>query len=301
MRLVVNATAYGDPPGGAGLRARHLFGALRDHDLLFLVAEDTPASVVPAGAETRRLPVRAARPFDRWLRLSLPREGDLLFTDHYPAGPIPTVITLHDTGKNRIRRHLIARHARHAAGAIAVSETVARFWRELGVESQVLPNGVDMRAMRAVSAPAGEHLLFCDPALAHKGADVARKVACQLEVELREVGRGAAWLEQPALWRAIAEAGAVLCPARDEGFGMVPLEALALGRPVVASDIPAHREVLGNHAFYAPPGDVDAWCAAARAALACPADRLERGRARAETFSWERAARALEEVIAVFR
>ena len=60
MRLLVNATSYGPVPGGAGLRARHLYGALEGHELVFLLAQDTSREVVPPGAETRVLPVRAA-------------------------------------------------------------------------------------------------------------------------------------------------------------------------------------------------------------------------------------------------
>lgn len=42
-----------------------------------------------------------------------------------------------------------------------------------------------------------------------------------------------------------------------EGFGLPPLEAMALGCPVLVSDIPAHREVCGDAVLYADPCDVD--------------------------------------------
>jgi glycosyltransferase involved in cell wall biosynthesis len=44
-------------------------------------------------------------------------------------------------------------------------------------------------------------------------------------------------------------------------------EALACGTPVLASDIPALREVGGGSASYAPPGDPAAWSEAALALL----------------------------------
>lgn len=292
MRLVVNATAYGDPPGGAGLRARALFGALRGHELLFLLAEDTPLSVVPPGAEVRRLPVRAARPLRRWLSLRLPREGDLLFTDHYPAAATPTVITLHDRGGGPARRALVRRHLRRAAAVVAVSETVRRAW---GVDAAVVENGV--APPPEPTPPPKGHLLMADPGLPHKGAPLARAVARAMGLELREVGRGARWLAHDAFLGELARAAVVLCTSREEGFGMVPLEAMAAGRPVVASDLPAHREVLGDVAFYAPPGDAHAWRAAVEAALACDPQRLARGRERAARFTWEAAARKLEAVI----
>lgn len=55
--------------------------------------------------------------------------------------------------------------------------------------------------------------------------------------------------------RLYAAAQLVLCPSLAEGFGLAPLEAAASGAAVLASDIPAHREVLGDAAaFVAAPG-----------------------------------------------
>jgi glycosyltransferase involved in cell wall biosynthesis len=59
-------------------------------------------------------------------------------------------------------------------------------------------------------------------------------------------------------------------PTLDEGFGLPPLEALANGCPVLASDIPVLREVLGNHAHFVDPRSVDALTAGLDAALASP-------------------------------
>lgn len=293
MRLVVNATGYGAQPGGAGVRARCLFGALRGHEIVFCLAQDTPGSVVPAGAEIRRLPVRAGAPLRRWLRLRLPADGDIVFTDHYPALERPTVITLHDTGGPWWRRALVRRHLRGAAAIVAVSRTVRTAW---GVDAVVVPNGVG--AEPPVGVAPGRHLLCCDPGLAHKGVETARATARALGLPLREVGRGVSWLAHDALLRELAGAAAVLCPARKEGFGLVPLEAMALGRPVVVSDLPAHREVCGEHAFFAPPGNRKAWRAAAEAALSASPGRLAAARAHARAFSWERAASRLAELIA---
>jgi len=290
VRLLVNATAYGDPPGGAGLRARHLYGALAGHELVFLLAEDTPDGVVPPGAASRRLPVRAGAPLRRWLRLRLPADGDLLLTDHYPAHPgVPTVVTLHDTGGGPLRRALVRRHLARAAAVVAVSEAVRRAW---GVAADVVPNGVALPAA-PLPAPA-PHLLFCDPGLAHKGADEARRAAREAGRPLREVGRGVRWLPQAELHAELAAAAAVLVPSRAEGFGMVALEAMALGRPVVVSDLPAFREVLGEHAFYGRPG---AYGEAVAAALAATPERLRRAREHARGWTWQAAAARLDAIL----
>lgn len=52
-----------------------------------------------------------------------------------------------------------------------------------------------------------------------------------------------------------ANARLVLQPSTYEGFGLVPLEALAFGTPVLVSDIPAHKEVLKEDAFYFKTND----------------------------------------------
>ena len=50
-----------------------------------------------------------------------------------------------------------------------------------------------------------------------------------------------------------------LLPSEREGFGLPLVESLACGTPVVASDIPALREVGGSAASYCPVADVSAW------------------------------------------
>ena len=60
-------------------------------------------------------------------------------------------------------------------------------------------------------------------------------------------------LSTPALKPLIAGSLGLLSPSLTEGFGLPIIEALHLGVPVVASDIPAHREVAGGRAGTARP------------------------------------------------
>lgn len=80
----------------------------------------------------------------------------------------------------------------------------------------------------------------------------------------------AAELPDAALARLMAGARAVLAPSAVEGFDLPALEALSLGVPVVASDIPVHRE-LARGARLVDPLDGPGWASAIEGACAPPA------------------------------
>lgn len=63
-------------------------------------------------------------------------------------------------------------------------------------------------------------------------------------------------LQLAALYR---RASVVVLPSEREGFGLPVVEAMACGTPVIASDIPALREVGGTAAQYCSVGDVSGW------------------------------------------
>ena len=84
-------------------------------------------------------------------------------------------------------------------------------------------------------------------------------------------------------------------PSREEGFGLPPIEAMALGVPVLAARAMSIPEVCGNGALLFPPGDAAALAGLLRQALAggkALAAQVERGRQRAAWFSWRRCAEA---------
>lgn len=81
--------------------------------------------------------------------------------------------------------------------------------------------------------------------------------------DLVQLGR----VDEATLWALYRGAAVFALPSRHEGFGLPPLEAMSQGAPVVASDLPVLREVLGDAAVFAPAGDVAAWAGAVGALL----------------------------------
>jgi glycosyltransferase involved in cell wall biosynthesis len=102
------------------------------------------------------------------------------------------------------------------------------------------------------------------------------------------------YLPEDELARVMAGAAALAFPSWYEGFGLPALEALACGIPVVAADLPALREVLGDQAELVPPGDADALAATLAKVLEDPGGEPARTarRARAAAFTWDACAQA---------
>jgi len=99
-----------------------------------------------------------------------------------------------------------------------------------------------------------------------------------------------------ALWYNAAD---LLCmPSINEGFGLPALEAMACGTPVVASDIAALKELVGDAGRFAPPGEVDALKVVLERMLddgRLRASLGRRGVERAKEYAWRTAAtRTLE-------
>jgi glycosyltransferase-like protein len=95
-------------------------------------------------------------------------------------------------------------------------------------------------------------------------------------------------------------------PSLKEGFGLAPLEALAAGLPVVATDIPVFREFLahGRSALLVPPGNASALAGALRSlALDTPfrAHLVAGGAPVVARFTWSASARRHQAIYASVR
>lgn len=89
-----------------------------------------------------------------------------------------------------------------------------------------------------------------------------------------------------------AQADIFVLPSLREGFGLVLVEAMASGLPVVATNVSSIPEVVGNDAVLVPPGDPRALAGSLHALINDPklrTDLGERGRHRIATrFGWNR-------------
>lgn len=161
----------------------------------------------------------------------------------------------------------------------SVSPTVARILRvRYGRDTFIIPNGIDTELYSPGQRPNdGTVLLIGNPFLRFKGFDVALRALqrvwdcgcrfrvkwiCQAEPQVRGVTFPLNFIVNPPqseLPRHIAAADVFLFTSWYEGFGMPPLEAMACGVPVVATDcggIQVYAKA-GENALLADPGDVD--------------------------------------------
>ena len=242
------------------------------------------------------------------------RDADLVHAHWLPAGLVaattgrPFVVQLWGTDVELARRvRPVARNVlRRARLVICASQELAVAARELGGRDvRVIPNGVDVPAEVAEpDEPA--HVLYAGRLSAEKG--VRELAAAARGLPLVVVGDGPLRAEVPGalgtiphdeLLRRYGRAAIVACPSHREGFGVVCAEAMAHGRPVVASAVGGLRDLVvdGETGILVPPGDV--------AALRLALERLlgdaelrrrlgQAGRRRAlEVLSWDRAVRAI--------
>lgn len=101
------------------------------------------------------------------------------------------------------------------------------------------------------------------------------------------------WVPAADVVSLLRGARALVHPSVEEGFGLTPLEAMAVGVPAVVSRQGSLPEVVGYDALLADAHDPDSWADAIAGVTADGELRrglIERGRRRAAGFTWDRTA-----------
>lgn len=252
---------------------------------------------------------------------------DLVHAPHFnvPATGLPLVVTLYDAIPFHYRlRNPIA----FAYIAFMMQTAVRRADRLLAISHaakrdvvdavdcdperiQVIHIGVDEMFFRdgPPATDLGRYFLFVGRPVGYKNVEVlldalqlARRTDPSLRVVLaggRHESRGLdgvivpGYVEEERLLELYRGAIAVVMPSLMEGFGLPPLEGMALGTPAITSNAPALLEVTGDAALHFDATSAGQLAEAMLRLATDPVLRSElaaRGRERVRAFAWRRCA-----------
>ncbi len=242
------------------------------------------------------------------------RDADVVHA-HWLAGAAvarfagkPFVVTLHGTGSaGRFADLELAARApwlvrfllKPARSVICVSDRLAEAVQACGIEARVIPNGV-----KIPSAITGEddepYVLYAGRLAVEKGirelaeATSGMRLVAAGDGPLRELLPDAlGFIPHDELERLYERAAVVVCSSYREGLPLCVIEAMAFGRPVVATAVGGIPQLVedGETGFLVPPGDAVALRDALERMLADPELRHRLGEAGRERItklcSWD--------------
>jgi glycosyltransferase involved in cell wall biosynthesis len=224
------------------------------------------------------------------------RNADLVHAHWLPSGlPArasgkPYLLTMHGTDAELARRApvLFRPLVRAARMVLCVSESLTETARRLGArEVRVVPMGIAVPDT-TVESDDPPHVLFVGRLSEEKGVPELAEAAKGLPLvvvgdgPLRDRVPGTVGFVPPAeLPGYFDRAAVVVCPSRREGYGVVARQAMAHGRPVVATAVGGLAEAIvdGESGVLVPPGDIATLGEALRSLLADPELRARLGAA----------------------
>jgi glycosyltransferase involved in cell wall biosynthesis len=245
-----------------------------------------------------------------------------------PTLDAPSVVTVHDLqhldhpelfsrAERLWRARTHERSARNADAVVVPSQFVRRRAIELlGLPPErvhAIPWGVDHARFRPRDDEREPFLLYPARPWPHKNHATLFEAFARLREERPELRlvltggghegrpvpagvdvRGHVSLDELAgLYRRTA---CLVFPSLYEGFGQPPLEALASGAPVAASNLPAIAEVVGDAAALFDPRDPEDVAAVVSGVLDAPERFAAAGPEQAARFTWAETARRHEDV-----
>ena len=230
----------------------------------------------------------------------------------------PVVATFHSAGDSGAYK-AFSRQLKWVASRIDIRVAVSKdavelAHRYIGGDYEVLFNGIELGTYNAVQPRQRENaIFFCGRHEPRKGLSVLLEAHSQLPADVRLwiASDGPETEELKARYPAdsriewlgripddekldrLARAAVFCAPSlRGESFGIVLLEAMAAGTPVVACDIDGYRNVAthGENALLVPPGDSGALAAALARIIAdsrLAASLTEAGQEHSQSFSMD--------------
>ena len=220
-----------------------------------------------------------------------------------------------------MRRLLADADAVTACSQFVLDELRAEFG--VSAPATVVPNGVDPAELAAEPADEGRYVFAAGRLVEQKGFDVLLHAFAQADLashRLLVAGEGrererlaaltsdlglegrVAWLgaaDRRRLASLFAGAEAVVMPSRQEPFGIVLLEAMAAGKPAIASRVGGVPEFAEGAAVLVPPEDPVELAEALNRVVRDPdlrASLAAAARERAADYTWDRIADRYEEL-----
>jgi glycosyltransferase involved in cell wall biosynthesis len=225
-------------------------------------------------------------------------------------------------------RFLVPRFLKRCSSVVTVSEfskkEISSFWKIPEKKISVIPNAVaeHFQCQRSELVQKSTYFLAIGSQAAHKNlsrlVNVFNQYSSSTDCSLKIIGGEASSFRHQnysainskveflgrvgdsEMIDLLCHAKALIFPSLYEGFGIPPLEAQACGVPVIASDIPAVREVLLDSAIFFDPLSVSDLMQAIRR-VDQDADLRTRlsiaGLENVKRFSWSVSARMLSDLI----
>ena len=225
------------------------------------------------------------------------------------AGDQPKVVTFHADAPSWVRSvyRLMGPVARRALGdavVTAVSPVAAEAVPPGWERPEIIPNALDVTSFDLGEEKVSKQVAFLGRDEPRKGLDVLLEAWPRIRAEAAEASLEAMGpsrdplpgvtfhgrTDEQSKRRILGRSEVFVAPnLGGESFGLIVAEAMAAGCAVVASDLPAFRDVAGEAARYFTPGDAEELAVRVGSLLAEPGTARQLGeaaRTRVKRFDW---------------
>ncbi len=239
---------------------------------------------------------------------------DLLW--HEQKGPAVTTLPIWQYWVKYLAYRFTVGQAVHKASQILVpaktiQQTLIQYYPQAKTKTTVTYEGIDQHLQLSKTKKATNQLLYVGSLYPHKNIGLVLQALTQLpNFELTIVGARNVFVnkikqqvqqlginqqvhflgsvDDTQLSQLYSSAYALVQPSLSEGFGLTGVEAMALGTPVIASDIPIFREIYQDAAQYFDPHDLASFCQAVKTLTPTKrASLIKRGHQVAQRYNWD--------------